>query len=334
MIADAHLDLLLELAYREHRLGEENVFAGTWLPLLDAGDVVLQVCPIFVELERQPEGTLRDALAQATSFHRAVTENEDRVVQIRGAADLDAVEKNGRLGLLLSLEGVEPFGYELWPLDAFWELGVRMASLTWNRRNPYADGAADDAGLSRLGRALVERLCERGVILDLAHASPALFDDVLARSGDAPVLVSHAACRAVHDHPRNVDDDRLRALAERGGLLGLMLHPLAIDPGQRTIARVIDHLEHAVATIGVAHVCLGGDFVARISRRAAAVPVDPGRPRAPRSRGRLGDRGSRRPGGLPRPDRRTRRARVEQRRRRRRDTQEPASRFLRASLPR
>ena len=172
-----------------------------------------------------------------------MAENENRVVQIRGAADLDAVEQNGRLGLLLSLEGVEPFGYELWPLDAFWELGVRMASLTWNRRNPYAGGAADDAGLSRLGRALVDRLCERGVILDLAHASTALFDEVLARSGDAPLLVSHAGCRTVHDHPRNVDDDRLRALAERGGLLGLMLHPLAIDPGRRTIARVIDHLD-------------------------------------------------------------------------------------------
>jgi len=174
LIADAHVDLLLELAYREHRLGEQGVFAHTWLPLLDAGGVCLQVCPIFVELERQPEGTLREALGQATSFLRAIRENRERVVQILGAADLDAVEQGGRLGLMLSLEGVEPFGYELWPVDAFWELGLRMASLTWNRRNPYADGAAEDGGLSRLGKALVDRLCERGVILDLAHASPAL----------------------------------------------------------------------------------------------------------------------------------------------------------------
>ena len=63
-----------------------------------------------------------------------------------------------------------------------------MVSLTWNRRNPYADGAADDGGLSRLGRALVDRLVELGVILDLAHASPTLFADVLDRSGEAPCL--------------------------------------------------------------------------------------------------------------------------------------------------
>ncbi|MDQ3066357.1 MAG: membrane dipeptidase [Actinomycetota bacterium] len=114
MIADAHNDLLLELAHREHRLGETNVFARTWLPLLEVGDVGLQICPIFVELDRQPEGTLRDALGQAASFHRALRENPDRLVAVRSRADLDAVERGERIGLMLALEGVEPFGYELW----------------------------------------------------------------------------------------------------------------------------------------------------------------------------------------------------------------------------
>jgi membrane dipeptidase len=266
VIADAHTDLLLELAYREHRLGETNVFAQTWLPLLATGGVGLQVCPIFVPLERQPEGTLREALGQATSFLRAARDNPDRVVAVRTATDLDRVERGERIGLVLSLEGVEQFGYEVWPADTFWELGVRMASLSWNRRNPYADGAAETGGLSQLGARLVDRLVGLGVIVDLAHASPATFADVLARTGEAPVLVSHAACRAVNDHPRNVTDEQIRALAERGGLLGIMLHPLAIDHERRTIDRVIDHLEHAAAVMGIEHVCLGGDFVRRLSR--------------------------------------------------------------------
>jgi membrane dipeptidase len=171
VIADAHCDLLLELEYREHRLRETNVFARTWLPLLTAGGVGLQVCPIFVELELQPEGTLRQALGQVASFQRAVRENGDRVVAVRTQADLELVERGERLGLVLALEGVEPFGYEVWPADLFWELGLRVASLTWNRRNPYADGAAESGGgLSRLGRALLERLGELGVVLDLASA--------------------------------------------------------------------------------------------------------------------------------------------------------------------
>ena len=196
------------------------------------------MCPVFVELERQPEGTLREALGQATCLLRAVRENPERVMQVRTAADLDAVERGERIGLMLSLEGVEQFGYETWPAETFWELGMRMAGLTWNRRNPFADGAAEDGGLSRLGRALVDELVQLGVILDLAHASPATFDEIIARAAGAPVICTHAACRAVNDHPRNLTDDQLRALADAGGLFGLMLHPArdrprAADAGSR-----------------------------------------------------------------------------------------------------
>ena len=169
---------------------------------------------------------------------------------MRSAADLDEVERGERIGLMLSLEGVEQFGYELWPAETFWELGMRMAGLTWNRRNPYSDGAAEDGGLSRLGRALVDELVELGVILDLAHASPAAFAEIVERAGGAPVLCTHAACRAVNDHPRNLTDDQLRTLRDAGGLLGVMLHPLAIGHEERTIPRVLDHLEHAIEVVG------------------------------------------------------------------------------------
>ncbi len=272
MIADAHLDLLLELGYRELRFGETTTFARTWLPLLEAGGVGLQVCPVFVELERQPEGTLREALGQATCLIRAVRESSDRVVQVRTAADLDVVERSEKIGLMLSLEGVEQFGYELWPAETFWELGVRMAGLTWNRRNPYSDGAAEDGGLSRLGRTLVDRFVELGVILDLAHASPGAFAEIISRANGAPVICSHAACRAVNDHPRNLTDDQLRSLADADGVFGLMLHPLAIGHEARTLDRVVDHLEHAVGVIGADRVCLGGDFTTRLSQVLPPMP--------------------------------------------------------------
>jgi membrane dipeptidase len=216
---------------------------------------------------------LREALAQVASFHRALRENAGRVRQVRCAADLDHVESGERIGLLLSLEGVEQFGVETWPADVFHELGVRMAGLTWNRRNAFADGAAEDGGgLSRLGRELVDRLASLGVILDLAHASRGAFAEIIERAGGAPVLCSHGGCRAVHDTPRNLDDAQLVALREAGGLFGLMLHPIAIDPVERTIDRVVDHLDHAAATIGVDRVCLGGDFTRRLWEAMPAPP--------------------------------------------------------------
>jgi membrane dipeptidase len=272
VIADGHTDLLLELGHRELRNGETSSFARTWLPLLEAGGVGLQVCPVFVELERQPEGTLREALGQATCLLRAVRDNPGRVIQVRTLTDLDVVERGERIGLMLSLEGVEQFGYETWPAETFWELGVRMAGLTWNRRNPFADGAAEQGGLSRLGRALVDRLLELGIVLDLAHTSPGAFAEILDRAGDTPVVCSHAGCRALNDHPRNLDDVQMRELAARGGLLGLMLHPLAIGHETRTIDRVIDHLEHAVEVMGADRVCLGGDFTTRLSEVLPQLP--------------------------------------------------------------
>jgi membrane dipeptidase len=265
VIADAHVDLLLELAHRERRLGESDVFASTWLPLLEQGGVGLQVCPVYVDIVVQPEGSLREALSQVASFHRALRENPGRVMQVTTAADLDAVEAGERIGLMLSLEGVEPFGVETWPADLFHALGVRMAGLTWNRRNAFADGAAEEGGgLSRLGRELVDRLVSLGVILDLAHASRGLFAEVLERVEGAPLLYSHGACRAVYDTPRNLDDHQLRALADAGGVLGLMLHPVAIGPDRRTLDGVVDHLEHAVSVMGADRVCLGGDFTKRL----------------------------------------------------------------------
>jgi membrane dipeptidase len=263
VIADAHVDILLELAHREHRLGETDVFARTWLPLLEAGGVGLQVCPVFVDLELQPEGSLREALRQVTALQHALRESPDRVVAVRTRADLDAVERGEQIGLMLALEGVEPFGYEVATADLFWELGLRMAGLTWNRRNPFADGAADEGGLSRLGRTLLGRFAELGVILDLAHASPRLFEECV-QSYEGRLLVTHAGCRAINETPRNLSDEQLRELAVRDGIFGLMLHPLTIDPVDPTIARVVDHLDHAASVIGPERLCLGGDWTKRL----------------------------------------------------------------------
>ena len=130
-----------------------------------------------------PELALRKALLGVAEFDRAVAENPS-VVAVRSAADLDAAFAPGRHGLLLSLEGMEPLGYDPGLIDVFCTLGVRMASLTWNRRNPFADGVAEapEGGLSRIGRALVERMAELPIAFDLAHANEGTFFEVLERT--------------------------------------------------------------------------------------------------------------------------------------------------------
>jgi membrane dipeptidase len=277
-IADAHNDLLMELAYRA---GEENPFARYWLDQLVEGGVAVQVCPVSPHFEQLPDGALRAALEQIVALERAVRENAESVALVRDRAELASSRADGRIGLILSMEGVEPLGYSVDLADVFWRLGVRMVALTWNRRNPFADGLGEEptGGLSRLGAKLVQRLCSLGAMIDLAHASERTFDDVLEVAAGYPVLVSHAACRAVLDTPRNLHDHQLRALVEAGGMLGVMGLPPAIDPERPTIERIVDHIEHAVEVMGADRVGLGADFFAQVARSGAVrKPPDSLRP--------------------------------------------------------
>lgn len=272
-IVDAHNDLLIEVAFRSFRRGEADAFGTHWLPHLRDGGVGLQVCALYAELPTLPEAALREILKLTASFKRALRENADEVYEVQTRADLERVEHGDGVGLMLALEGAEPFGYDPWMADVFWDLGVRMIGLTWNRRNPFADGAAENGngGLSELGRKLVDVCVELGMVIDLAHASRRTYWDVLERLNGAPVVVSHACCRTVFDHPRNLDDEQLKALAEAGGILGIMQHPINVDWERPTIDRVIDHLEHAVGVMGIEHVGLGSDFTQQALRAVGAV---------------------------------------------------------------
>ena len=196
VIVDAHNDLLLELVVRRD---DDNPFRRHWLESLRAGAVGLQVCPLYAA-DVPSEQAAATARGQLEQFERAVRENPDDVFQVRTRADLGRVGLDGRIGLMLSLEGVEPAsaGFEEW-----WDAGVRMVGLTWNYPNWAAGGIdAPEQGLSDRGRVLVDELVARGAVLDVAHASPSTFDEVLERAQH--VVCSHACCRALADTPRNL----------------------------------------------------------------------------------------------------------------------------------
>jgi hypothetical protein len=138
---------------------------------------------------------------------------------------------------------------------------LRIYVQHYNRERPHRGLALTQPtqGLTERGRALVRRFGELDVVLDLAHASEQTWRDVLDE--DVAFSVTHAGCRAVHDHPRNLADWQLQALAERGGVLGMMGLAFVVDPEAPTLGRWLDHFDHAVALMGTEHVGIGADFV-------------------------------------------------------------------------
>lgn len=267
VIVDAHTDVLLELVVHDGaepsfelvlRRGEAGVFERYWLPRLAAGGVGVQICPLYGEGARRSDARKR-ALAQEAEFRRVVEENAEQVCRVHTRSELN----DPRLRLMLSMEGVEPLEGDPSAFEEWYGRGVRTASLTWNHANEFAGGIGTPTrGLTDRGRALVRRFGELKVVLDLAHASEQTWHDVLEEG--ISFSVTHAGCRAVCDHPRNLADWQLEAIAERGGVLGMMAIPFVVDPDAATLSRWLDHFDHAVGAMGIEHVGIGADFVDQV----------------------------------------------------------------------
>jgi membrane dipeptidase len=179
---------------------------------------------------------------------------------VESGADLACAHRERRLGLILWFQGTEPLGEDLDRVALFKKRGVRVIQLTHNRRNLVGDGATEpgNAGLSNYGHKVIERLNAEKIVVDLAHGSQRTIKEGIAAS-KAPVLISHTGCRALADLPRNTRDEELRALAERGGVAGIIFWPYLRIDTQPMAVDVIRHIEHAIKVAGEDHVGIGTD---------------------------------------------------------------------------
>ncbi|MBQ3199149.1 MAG: membrane dipeptidase [Firmicutes bacterium] len=183
--------------------------------------------------------------------------------------DLRQAGGSTKTQIVPALEGLDWLGGDWRAVDELYAWGFRSFGLFWNDDSFLGCGAAAnrtpeaDTGLSAAGRELVAHLAGLGRLVDLAHASDNSFwqaADLLAAEG-RPLFVSHACCRALCEHPRNLTDEQLRAVGQSGGLVGITLVPqfLSAD-GAATPADFARHAAHAAALAGVESVCLGSDF--------------------------------------------------------------------------
>jgi membrane dipeptidase len=152
------------------------------------------------------------------------------------------------------------YGENLDRFDLFHEFGVRIVQLTYNRRNLMGDGCleAGNAGLSKLGRDMIAKMNERGVLVDLSHCGQRTTSEGIDAS-KKPVAVTHSGCRAVADMPRNKRDEELRLLVDRGGVIGIYIMPYLRSEGQVMAEDAIRHIEYAIKVCGEDHVGIGTD---------------------------------------------------------------------------
>jgi membrane dipeptidase len=262
-IVDGHCDLPLALNAAADASGVVPALMETAVGrALREGAVDVVIAPTFVELEFMAEGSLRRALLAYLRLEESVRKSGDDFVMAATAAALREAVADGRTAVVHGLEGVGPLGYEPALLEVFVRLGARVVGLTWNERNAFASGMKQDdrEGLSPLGKALVKAGDRLGVIFDVSHLNERSFWDLLETTA-RPVIASHSNCRALFDHRRNLTDAQIRALAERGGLVSLMIQSFVLSTEIASLEEFIRHLDHAVDLAGIERVGIGYDFI-------------------------------------------------------------------------
>jgi membrane dipeptidase len=193
-------------------------------------------------------------------FGLIIAANPGLFVNALSAADIRAAKAAGRIALVYGTQDTALVGTDLDRLATLKGLGVRIVQLTYNRRNLSGDGSLEPAngGLSKLGRATIERIEAEKLLLDLSHGGQRTIAEAIA-AAKRPMTISHTGARALTDNPRNVWDAEMKACADKGGVVGIYFMPFLVPNSKPQPADVVRHLVHAVNVCGEDHVGIGTD---------------------------------------------------------------------------
>ena len=193
-----------------------------------------------------------------------LVEKNHRFLSIaRTPADLYADKRQGRHSIMLGIENGLALNGQLQNLNHFAQRGIVYMTLCHNGDNDICDsarGCNTHNGVSQFGQQVIREMNRLGIMVDLSHASERSFYDALNIS-EQPIVCSHSSCRALCDHPRNLTDEQMRALAAKGGVMQItMYNGFLVKDCEATVQDALRHLEHAIQVMGIDHVGIGTDF--------------------------------------------------------------------------
>lgn len=266
MIFDIHGDIWTDVTVKRND-GIKDVIRNYHLDRFKKGNMVGGIFVVWAD----PPHDLRPRERLFESIKAMSTEiwqNKDIIKVIYNSGDFYKAIEEGKLAVLLGLEGLHSIGENVEELYALYQLGFRHASLTWNEENPLATGVSGDPnrGLTDSGRKAVKIIEELGMILDVSHANEKTFWDIYDTT-TGPFIASHSNCKSICDVKRNLTDEQIKAIGEKGGLIGVNAYYEFVhsEPHKRTAETLADHLDHIVNLIGIDSVGLGFDFFEYLS---------------------------------------------------------------------
>jgi membrane dipeptidase len=241
---------------------------------------------IFLTNERAELNAVGYAIDEMNDVFGIADRSEGAFRVCRTVAEVRRAFDESAFASVFMFEGADPISWSLKELRVFYEAGLRCLAPTWSRSTIFAHGVAfsgnlPETGLSPAGRELVHQCNQLGIVLDVSHINPAGFWDMLEESAD-PVIATHSSVKAISPHVRNLDDEQIKALAAKGGTIGINFANMFLraDLGHGAdvpVEAITAHFEHIVNLVGDEHVSFGTDFdgaeIPEVVKDAAGLPV-------------------------------------------------------------
>ena len=222
VVVDLHIDTPQRLLDEGFDLAPRDAKGHIDLPRMKEGGLDAGFMSIYVDMRAyQGEAATKRALQLIDTVYEQAQRHPDQLAVATSAEDVRRAHKEGKVALLMGMEGGTPIANDLRLLRNFHRLGVRYMTLTHSLHNDWADSSGEKPkhnGLTDFGKDVVREMNRLGMLVDVSHVSDKAFWDALEVS-QAPIIASHSSCRALADHPRNMTDEMIKAMAAKGGVI-------------------------------------------------------------------------------------------------------------------
>ncbi len=258
---DLHCDTMTECSLKGFSLRQNELHVN--LEKAKVLDSFVQCYAVWIPDTLRGQEAFDRFCQVAGKLQKETAENQDVLMQCKEPADLQKMENDRLHGAILTVENGAALGGKLENIALWKEWGVKMCTLTWNGENELGRGVGADGtyGLSGFGREAMRKMEEAGILVDISHASPELFWDVV-KEAKKPLVASHSNAQALCRHPRNLTDGQFAAVKASGGLVGLNFYTAFLNdvPERSSMEDILRHAEHFLSLGGEDVLAMGGDM--------------------------------------------------------------------------
>lgn len=262
---DLHNDILERMLENpSYHLGVLNSYYDTDFPRMKLGGIDMQFFVSWVSPSNYDSSMyFQRAMDMINIFKDEAVLNPDMVEQAYTYDQAIDITSRNKIAGIIVVEGGHAIQNNLDNLYALYNAGMRYLTITWNNSTDWAVSAADSrtgtVGLSEFGKEVIRKMDSLGVIIDVSHTGIKTIEDILEVT-TKPIIASHSGVRAIKNHYRNLTDDQIITIAERGGVIGLVFYPPFISSGTVTASKIADHIDYIKNLVGIDHISIGSDF--------------------------------------------------------------------------